>query len=301
MRSFLDLVEVSSDDIQEILTLSRRGGKVFSEGDSVALVFEKPSLRTRNSCEVAVKRLGGHPVYIQNSEVGIDKRESAEDIARTLATYHRVIAARVFRHDVLDRMVSATDRIGRKLPIINLLSDKSHPCQAIADLLTISDVMSLGNSFGGIKIAYVGDSNNVAFSLAVAALKVGATVSIASPNEYSFDQSSRDYLETLGEVFFTLSPKEAVAGASVVYSDTWISMGEENEAEVRRSIFAPNFQVDAELMASANSNAVFMHCLPAHRGEEVTAEVFEANAQTIFAQAGNRLDAFQGVLRYCFA
>ncbi|MDA8195732.1 MAG: ornithine carbamoyltransferase [Actinomycetota bacterium] len=301
MRSFLDLVDVAPGEIFEILTLSRRGGRVFSEGDSVALVFEKPSLRTRNSCEVAVKRLGGHPVYIQNSEVGIDTRESAEDISRTLSTYHRLIAARVFRHSVLERMVAATDGIGRSLPIVNLLSDKSHPCQAIADLLTISDILGLANSFKGVKIAYVGDSNNVAFSLAIAALKVGALVSIASPEEYSFDKSSRDLLSSLGEVSFTTSPTTAVSGASVVYSDTWISMGEEAEADERRSIFSPIYQVDDKLMASANSNAIFMHCLPAHRGEEVTSEVFEANAKTIFAQAGNRLDAFQGVLRYCFA
>ncbi len=301
MRSFLDLVEVSSSEIAEILTLSRRGGKVFSKGDSVALVFEKPSLRTRNSCEVAVKRLGGHPVYIQNSEVGIDTRESAEDIARTLSNYHRVIAARVFRHNVLERMVSSTEGIGAKLPIINLLSDKSHPCQAIADLLTISDVMSLGNSYRGVKIAYVGDSNNVTFSLAIAALKVGAEISIASPEEYSFDQASRVYLSSLGEVSFTSSPEVAVTGASVVYSDTWISMGDEDEAEIRRSIFAPTYQIDADLMAKANSGAIVVQCRPAHRGEEVTAEVFEANAKTIFAQAGNRLDAFQGVLRYCLA
>ena len=301
MRSFLDLVDVSGSEIFEILTLSRRGGKVFSEGDSVALVFEKPSLRTRNSCEVAVKRLGGHPVYIQNSEVGIDTRESAEDISRTLSTYHRVIAARVFRHNVLERMVAATSGIGRKLPVINLLSDKSHPCQAIADLLTISDIFSLGNTFSGVKIAYVGDSNNVAFSLAIAALKVGAIVAIASPDEYSFDGDSREFLSSLGEISFTTSPREAVGAASVVYSDTWISMGDEEEADLRRAIFAPTYHVDEALMANAGPGAIFMHCLPAHRGEEVSAAVFEANASTIFAQAGNRLDAFQGVLRYCLA
>ncbi len=290
---FLDIASIGGKGLAEVLGYARADLEPILDGAGVALVFEKPSLRTRNSCEIATVSLGGHPVYITNAEVGIDDRESAEDIARTLAGYHRVIAARVFDHRVLERMVASIAGQGYAVPVINLLSDQSHPCQAVADILTISERFG---AIDGVTIAYVGDSNNVAHSLAQAALTLGAKVRIASPPQYSFDASVRASLESLGEVSFGEDPYDAVLGAEVIYTDTWTSMGQESEAAARREAFGTRYQVDAKMMALGSHDAIFMHCLPAHRGEEVTNEVIESKASVVFSQAANRMPAFKGIL-----
>ncbi|CAG4930935.1 unnamed protein product, partial [Acidithrix sp. C25] len=294
--NFLDFDSFDGDQIKEILEMAKKEDANLLRGKGVALIFEKPSLRTRNSAEMATVALGGHPVYIQAAEVGIDVRESAEDIARTLIGYHSVIAARVFDHRVLQRMARSISDLGSSVPVINLLSDKAHPCQAVADLLTITDLFDSKFNRELLRIAYVGDSNNVALSLAQAALKIGASISIASPDGYDFDEQTKRSLIELGPITFYDDPIDAVSGSHVVYGDTWVSMGDEARAQEIRAAFEPRFKVDGAMMAKADSDAVYMHCLPAHRGEEVTNEVMERYAKVIFKQAANRMAAFKGVL-----
>ena len=289
--NFLDIESIGARGLSEILLYARADLDQVLLGRGVALVFEKPSLRTRNSSEMAVVSLGGHPIYITNTEVGLDSRESAQDIARSLASYHAVIAARVFDHSVLVRMARSLDGTG--VPIVNLLSDRGHPCQAVADLLTMIDRFG---EISGLEVSYVGDSNNVTLSLAQACLLLGAHLRIASPEGFGFDAQTRSALELMGKVEFTQEPDEAVRGADVVYTDTWTSMGQEAEAQVRRSVFSPRYQVDSQLMALAHKDAIFMHCLPAHRGEEVSEEVFESRQSVVFSQAANRLSAFRAIL-----
>jgi ornithine carbamoyltransferase len=250
-------------------------------GRGVALVFEKPSARTRNSMEMAVVQLGGHPVYIQGDEVGIGKRETPADVARTLACYHSVIAARVKDHSVLGAMASATDR-----PVLNMLSDSDHPLQALADLLTIKQLLG---QLEGARIAYVGDgNNNVCRSLAQACALAGAELTIASPEAYR--------LADLPQGRQVTDPQSAVDGADIVYTDVWVSMGQDTEASVRRQALK-DFQVNAALM-SASPNAWFMHCLPANRGEEVTDDVIDGPRSAVWKQAENRMHSARGALAW---
>jgi ornithine carbamoyltransferase len=248
----------------------------------VALLFEKPSARTRSSSELAVVQLGGHPLAIRDHEVGLDVRETTEDVARTLACYHAAIAARVYDHRNLERMADAVD-----VPVINLLSDRSHPCQALADLLTVRQVFG---SLAGRTLTYVGDGNNVARSLAVGGGLIGMHVRIASPAGYELDGTTAE---------ITNDPTAAVKGADVVYTDVWTSMGQEVEAVERRQAFA-GFTVTDDLMAGAADDAVFLHCLPAHRGEEVTADVLDGPRSRIWLQAENRMHAMRGLLLLLF-
>ncbi|MEZ5226438.1 MAG: ornithine carbamoyltransferase [Acidimicrobiales bacterium] len=258
-------------------------------GRGVACVFEKPSARTRNSTEMAVVQLGGHPIYITDAEVGIDKRESAEDVARTLSQYHSVICARVFDHGVLERM-AALD----VAPIVNLLSDQAHPLQAIADVLTIQ--AELGTVEGKV-VTYVGDANNVARSLALAVGFAGGTTRIAAPPGHQFAAVDVDRLAAAGvPVEYFDRPADAVPGSDVVYTDTWVSMGQEAERDERLRHFE-GFMVDDALM-SASPDAIFMHCLPAHRGEEVASSVMEGPQSRIWPQAANRLNSIRGVLAW---
>ena len=289
--NFLDIESIGAAGLSEILLYARADLDQVLLGRGVALVFEKPSLRTRNSSEMAVVSLGGHPIYITNLEVGLDSRESVEDIARSLASYHAVIAARVFDHSVLVRM--ARSLAGTGVPVVNLLSDRGHPCQAVADLLTMIDRFG---EISGLEVSYVGDSNNVTLSLAQACLLLGAHLRIASPEGFQFDAQTRSALELMGKVEFTQDPDDAVRAADVVYTDTWTSMGQEAEAQVRRSVFSPRYQVNSKMMALAQKDAIFMHCLPAHRGEEVSEEVFESRQSVVFSQAANRLSAFRAIL-----
>ena len=295
MRHFLEVDDLSKDELLTVLDLSEieNPDRVLTN-QSVGLVFEKASLRTRNSCEAAVVQLGGHPVSIAAGEVGIDKRESAEDVARTLACYHSFIGARVFDHSVLVRMARAVDDLGAGAQIINLLSDSSHPCQAIADLLTIRSHVGFSPD---VKVAYVGDSNNVTHSLAIGALMAGLKVSVASPNGYWFPQDERDELAGFGEISFVEDPYQAVFGADVVYTDVWTSMGKEEERNQRLRDFQ-GYCVDSSLMAKASSQAIVMHCLPAHEGEEISREVLESPASVVWEQAKNRMKAMRGLFQF---
>jgi ornithine carbamoyltransferase len=259
-------------------------------GRGAALLFEKPSARTRTSTEMAVVSLGGHPVYIRPEEVGLGVRESVEDVARTLASYCRVIAARVFDHATLETMAGAVDA-----PIVNLLSDRAHPCQALADFLTLREHLG---TLDGKRLVYVGDGNNVAASLAFASALSGVELTVASPPGYELDDETVDRARNLGAIVdLTADPYEAVKAADAVYTDVWTSMGQEEEAEVRRAAFA-GFRVDDALMAAAGEDAIFLHCLPAHRGEEVTAEVIDGPTSVVWDQAANRLHATRALLAH---
>jgi ornithine carbamoyltransferase len=283
VRDFLDVDDLSAAELATVLDLAELADPPpVLTGQGVALLFEKPSARTRHSSEMAVVQLGGHPVTAREEEVGLDVRETTEDVARTLACYHAAIAARVYEHTKLERMAAAVD-----VPVINLLSDRSHPCQALADVLTIRQVLG---SLQGRVVTYVGDGNNVARSLAQAGALVGAEVRVASPPGYELEG-------TTAELFH--DPRAAVKGADVVYTDVWTSMGQETEAVARREAFA-GFTIDGRLMDEAAPDAIFLHCLPAHRGEEVSAEVLEGSRSNIWRQAENRMHALRGLLLFLF-
>lgn len=279
LRRVLDLsVDVSPIDARPL------------DGKGVALIFEKPSNRTRHSMEMAVVQLGGHPVYTRGEEVGIDTRESVEDITRIMSGYHAILAARVFSHRVLDRMAAVSG-----IPVVNMLSDFSHPLQAVADVLTMEERIG---RLHGRKVAWVGDFNNVARSLGEAVCLEGGSISFGCPSGYGPSPDEIGRLSALGgSATFSVDPYEAVDGAHVVHTDTWISMGQEAESEGRREVFAP-YSVNTKLMGAARPDAWFMHCMPAHRGEEVTAEVFDGSQSLVIRQGHHRLSAARGVLAY---
>jgi ornithine carbamoyltransferase len=295
-RHFLDIDDLSCPELDEVLTLAARpaaSSPAVLTGRGAALVFEKPSARTRSSTELAVVALGGHPVYIQGTEVGIDSRETAEDVARTLACFHAVICARVLDHEVLVRMAAALDGGGVDVPVVNLLSDVAHPCQVIADLLTLRQVFG---DLGGRTLAYVGDANNVWRSLALGATMVGMAFRTAAPEGYGPDPDDVARVARLGgDVELTDDPAEAVAGADAVYTDVWTSMGQEEEEALRRKAFS-GFTVDDDLLAGAAPGAVVLHCLPAHRGEEISADVIDGPRSRVWLQAANRMHAMRGLL-----
>lgn len=283
MKDLLTIADLGNGGLSRVLDLSERTdlGRPL-EGRGVALVFEKPSARTRNSMEMAVVQLGGHPVYIQRGEVGLEARETVEDVARTLGCYHGIIAARVMDHNHLDRMAQAVP-----IPVLNLLSDKEHPLQALADLLTMKQLLG---SLEGARIAFVGDAdNNVARSLAEACMEVGAELTLASPEGYALRDAPYG-------VRHLTDPAEAVSGAQIVYADVWVSMGQEAEADARRAVFAP-YQVDEALMAKSD-DAWFLHCLPARRGEEVTDSVIDGPKSAVWKQAENRMHTARGALAW---
>jgi ornithine carbamoyltransferase len=257
-------------------------------GLGAALLFEKPSGRTRVSTEIAVMTLGGHPIYIRGEEVGIGTRESVEDVARTLAGYCALIAARVYDHVLRGAFATAS-----AVPVVNLLSDRAHPTQALADLLTLREVLG---RLDGLRLAYVGDGNNVATSLSFAAALSGLELVVSSPPGYELDDDVVERARNLGGTIELVSdPHEAVRDADAVYTDVWTSMGQEEESEVRREAFA-GYQVDRALMESAGPRARLLHCLPAHRGEEVTAEVLDGPQSVVWQQAGNRMHATRALL-----
>ena len=286
MTSLLTIGDLGADGLAEIIELAERGdlGRPLA-GKGVALVFQKSSARTRNSMEMAVVQLGGHPVYIQKDEVGLGTRETAEDVARTLACYHEVIAARVMDHRDLERMAKSV-----ATPLLNLLSDLHHPLQALADLLTIKQ--NLGR-IEGARVAYVGDANNVARSLAEACSLAGAELIVACPDEYGF---AAEELERWDNVRQVVDPREAAEGAQFVYTDVWVSMGQDEEGEQRRRAFA-DYQVDEALMALGD-DARFLHCLPARRGEEVAAAVIDGPRSAVWKQAENRMHTARAALAW---
>ena len=258
------------------------------DGRGAALVFEKPSARTRVSTEMAVYTLGGHPIYIRAEEIGLDVRESTEDVARTLAGYCALIAARTFAHSTLERIDAVVD-----VPVLNLLSDAAHPCQALADLMTMRRHWG---SVEGRRLVFVGDGNNVAASLAYGAALSGMEFVISSPEGYELPELVVDRVRNLGgSVELVTDPHDAVVGADAIYADTFTSMGQEAERDERLAVFAA-YRVDAALMNTARPEAVFLHCLPAHRGEEVTAEVLDGPQSLIWQQAAFRMDAARALI-----
>jgi ornithine carbamoyltransferase len=292
-RSFLEVDDLSPAEFETVLARAElwktdpAAVVPALHGQSVAMLFEKPSARTRVSTEVAVHTLAGHPIFIRGEEVGIDRRESAEDVVRTLACYCTVVAARVYDHGVLERMVAVSP-----VPIVNLLSDRGHPCEALADLLTLREELG---ALEGRRLAYVGDGNNVAASLAFGAALSGLELVVASPPGYELDDDVVERARNLGgSVELVADPYEGVRGADAVYTDVWTSMGQEEEAERRKIAFA-GFCVDAALMAAANPDARFLHCLPAHRGEEVSAEVLDGPQSVVWRQAANRMHSVRSL------
>lgn len=292
MRHVLDIDDLSVEELKTIVANAQKPVAELGrplEGEGVACYFAKQSARTRNSTEMAVVQLGAHPVYITDAEVGLGKRESVSDVAHTLACYHKIICARVYEHTVLDEWVDLD-----LVPIVNLLSDAAHPLQAIADVLTI--IAEYGTVEGKV-VTYVGDANNVTRSLALAVGMLGGEMRVVSPISQKFSEVDADRIAAAG-IEFAWSDRvdELVPGSDVIYNDTWISMGEEDIRERKLREFE-GFQVTADMLQLA-PNAIFMHCLPAHRGEEVTNEVLDGPQSRIWPQAANRLSSARGVLHF---
>ena len=294
LRHFLDVDDLSAAELAATLDLAERPNPdQILAGQGVALLFEKPSLRTRNATEMAVVQLGGHPVSLRAEEVDVDVREPAADAARVLSRYHAAIGARVFEHAKLERMAD-----GATVPVINLLSADAHPCQALADLLTLRQ--RWGGSLAGRSVAWVGDGNNVCRSLVLAAALAGMEVRLATPEGFTLDEAVLRRARDLGgDVLATTRPEEAVEGADAVATDVWASMGQEAQAAQRRAAFA-GFGVDEALMArtAENGNGVFLHCLPAHRGDEVSAGVIDGPQSLVWQQAENRMHAMRGLFLF---
>jgi ornithine carbamoyltransferase len=260
-------------------------GKQLLQNKSIALVFEKPSLRTRVAFEAGVTQLGGHASYLSANDIDMGGRESVPDVARNLSRWVQAISARVFRHSTVEELAAHAT-----IPVINALSDTEHPCQALADMLTLKEHFG---KLSGLRLAYIGDGNNVCNSLMLLGAMMGVSVVVGCPPDYRPDPDFLARAEKLANesdatITITADPIEAVEGADAVYTDVWTSMGQEHESARRRPVFQP-YQVNSELMAHAPSNALFMHCLPAHRGEEVTAEVIDGPRSVVFDQAENRL------------
>ncbi len=300
MKHFLNLIDFSAEELNALLAEAARLKAAHARripahslsGRVIGLVFEKPSLRTRVSFESGIAQLGGTCLYLPGNEVGLGWRETLPDFARTICHYVDALVLRVYRHETLDGLAAASS-----IPIINALSDWSHPCQALADLLTVRELFG---SETGRTVAFVGDGNNVARSLAVGCGKLGVRFVLACPIGYGFEDKFRaNYTAHISPDF----PKEvndpiaAVRDADVIYTDVWTSMGQEAEREERLKRFAP-FQVNATLMAKAPSHCKVLHCLPAHRGEEITDEVLDGPASAAFQQAGNRLHTQKAVLEW---
>ena len=294
-RSFLSIADVSPEELGFILATARAQKKrTFPNslgGKSVALLFEKPSLRTKVSFSVGINQLGGHGIYLGQNEVGLGQRESIADVARTLSRYVQGIVARVIAHQSLIELAEHA-----KVPVINALSDVEHPCQALADFLTIQEHKK---NIRGLRIAYIGDGNNIAASLAQGAVMLGAHFVAASPKGYELPAAivriARGFSETGGSFSKANTPEEAVRGADVVYTDVWTSMGQESETKKRLNAFA-GYQITEKLIKHAKSDAIFMHDLPAHRGEEVAGEVIDGPQSVVFDQAENRLHAQRALL-----
>lgn len=297
-RDLLSIRDLTADELASVLALAadikrhRRRYSGLLAGSTVAMLFEKPSLRTRVSFDIAAHQLGGHAIYLAPQEVGLGKREATADIARTLEQMVHAIVIRTFSHATVEELADAAS-----IPVINALSDFSHPCQALGDYLTMLEVKG---SLKGLRLAFVGDGNNVANSLIFGAALLGVRMIIAAPHGYEprpavLEWARRHEAEPGIACRVTALPEEAVHDADVVYTDTWISMGQEAEADVRRRAFA-GFRVTGELLRCARPDVVFMHCLPAHRGEEVEASAIDSPRSIVFRQAANRVYTEQALL-----
>ena len=299
MKDFLSINNCSAEYLKELLHLSAElkclysvGGRdLCLQGKTLAMLFEKPSLRTRLSFQVAMTDLGGSAIYVKPEDIGgIGKREPIKDIARVLSRYVSGIMARTFEHDAVIELAEYAT-----VPVINALTDFSHPCQAMADVLTVQEHCG---KIEGIRIAFIGDGNNVARSLSYASAKLGMKLVVASPAGYELDNETIRSVNQIsaGSVGQTNDPKAAVAGADIIYTDTWVSMGQEDEKQKRRADFA-GFQVNSELVKAAPAGAKIMHCLPAYRGFEITDEVAESPNSIMFDQAENRLHFQRALLK----
>ena len=297
-RDFLTLHDITISEMEALLNLAeevKTHPKMFAtalRGQMAALIFEKPSLRTRVTFEVGFEQLGGHAVYLAPGDIGLGKRESVRDVARNLSRWVDVMVVRTFSQKLLEEMAAEAT-----VPIINALTDLLHPCQAIADLMAIREAK--GN-LKGLHVVYVGDGNNVALSLAHAAGKVGMHFTIACPPGYEpnpdiLTEARADAESTGSQIVVVNDPKEVLGTADAVYTDVWTSMGQEKEARERQQAFVA-YQVNEELMDLAPADALFMHCLPAHRGEEVTDEVLDGLQSVALEQAENRLHAHKAIL-----
>ena len=299
-KDFLDIIDYTPEELLELLDLAVElkkeyeagGNQPVLKGKVLAMIFQKPSLRTRVSFDMGMRHLGGDALYLSPSEIGLGKRESIADVARVLDGMVDGIMARVFQHEHVLELARWTT-----IPVINGLSDYSHPCQALADMLTIYE------EFGKVKdvnIVYVGDGNNVAVSLMQIAAKLGSNFTIANPEGYDMPAESietiKPYAETSGsKLTFLRDPHEAVKNAHVIYTDTWTSMGQEEESAKREKVFPP-YQVNQTLVAEAHPEVIVLHCLPAHRGQEITDEVADGPHSRLFPEAHNRLHAQKAVL-----
>jgi ornithine carbamoyltransferase len=304
MNHFLDISDHSSVELQDLLDLAIKLKKDhflginpgLFEGKVLGMIFQKPSLRTRVSFDMAMRHLGGDALYLSPNEIGLGKRESIADIARVLSGYVEAVMARVFEHEhVLELAKWST------IPVINGLSDHSHPCQAMADALTIQEKFGKGK---GVNVTFVGDGNNVAVSLMQISTKLGWNFTMANPEGYNMpdgeiDAAKKLALKTGSKITFLNDAHDAVKGAQVVYTDTWTSMGQEEEGAIREKVFPP-FQVNKKLVDQADKDVIVMHCLPAHRNHELTDEVADGPHSFIFQQAHNRLHAQKAILARLF-
>lgn len=297
-KDFVSIKDFSPSEIQYLLILARQvktHPTTYCEAlkrKTLAMIFEKPSLRTRVSFDVGIQQLGGFSVYLSPAEINLGKRESVYDVAKNLERMVQGIMIRTFAHEIVEQMARYAS-----IPVINGLTDYSHPCQAMADYLTIWEAKG---DLEGLKIAFVGDGNNVAHSLLFAGAQLGARVWVATPAGYGPKQEALQWAmrrceETGGSCHITNDPQEAVSGADVVYTDVWASMGQEDEAEKRDKIFRP-YQVNAALFRRAKRDAIFLHCLPAHRGAEVTNDVIDCARSLVFEQAENRLHVQKAIM-----
>ncbi len=297
-KDFLTIRSFDSEELCGLLSLARqikaRPARYASalHGQTLALIFEKPSLRTRVSFDVGIQQLGGFSVCLMPAEIHLGTRESIDDVAKNLERMVQAVMIRTFAHDVVERMAEHA-----RIPVINGLTDYSHPCQAMADFMTLQERRG---RLAGLKLAFVGDGNNVANSLMFAAARFGTHIAVATPKGYEPRPEVADWVREHGRTTgatctITNDPYEAVRAADAVYTDVWASMGQEAETETRKRIFRP-YQVDRALFAAAKPDALFMHCLPAHRGDEVTGEVIDSPQSVVFDQAENRLHAQKAIL-----
>ena len=290
-QDFISAQDITTEEIQDLYELAKdmkanRNKYIRArEGMSLAMIFEKPSLRTRVTFDVGIQQLGGNGIFLGPNDINLGKRESVFDVAKNLERMVDIIMIRTFAHSICTDMAEFAS-----IPIINGLTDHEHPCQALADFFTMWEVKG---DLNGKKLTYVGDGNNVAHSLMLTGARLGVNVSVATPKGYEPDKAvvekAKKDAERFGaKIVATNDAEDAVANADAVYTDVWASMGQESEAEERKKIFSP-YQVNSDLMAKANPDAIFLHCLPAHRGEEVTDEVIDSDQSVVFQEAENRL------------
>lgn len=305
MKDFIAISDFSSEEIRDLLDLAaklkqeyfEKGNQPIFAGKVLGMIFQKPSLRTRVSFDMAMRHCGGDALYLSPNEIGLGKRESIADVARVLSGYVQALMARTFDHAHVVELAKWAD-----IPVVNGLSDYNHPCQGLADALTI--VEKFGAKSKGLNVSYVGDANNVTVSLMHVSALLGWNMTVGSPEGYDMNpkavEIAREIAKKTGsKLTFVRDPHEAVKGAHVVYTDTWTSMGQEEETAIREKIFPP-YQVNAKLMSEADKDAIVMHCLPAHRNHELTDDVADGPQSVIFPQAHNRLHAQKAILARLF-